>query len=130
MSSKTATLKMIPIDPPIGVCDDMSASDLVQFLRTFLVAPMRLSLRALGCQACISGALGDQRWDVVAVAESDRTDECDQVHVQGKIKSSGTVAALTLCLHMIFDGTTLDCPSAAISRKPAPVLAFPGAVVL
>ena len=50
--------------------------------------------------------------------------------MQGKIERSGTVGALTLCLHMVFDGTTLDRPRAAISRKPAPVLAFQGAVAL
>jgi hypothetical protein len=31
---------------------------------------------------------------------------------------------------MIFDGTMPDRRSAAISRKPAPVLAFPRAVML
>jgi hypothetical protein len=58
----------------------------------------------------------------------DQTAERDRVHVQGKIKGSGTVAAISVCLHMFFRGTTRKSRGAAISRNPAPVLAFPGAV--
>ena len=49
--------------------------------------------------------------------------------VQGKIKRTGTVGALTLCLHMIFDGTMVGFQSAAVSRNAAPVLALRRAVM-
>jgi hypothetical protein len=49
--------------------------------------------------------------------------------VQGKIKSTSTVGALTLCLHMVFDGTTVGFRSAAVSRNAAPVLGLRRAVM-